>query len=62
MIIIIFLTPGPNTQEYISYVDDFMFQVMLIYRNLTSCKATYSHCFISLYKLCTKEFRVFGSQ
>ena len=59
---IIFHPRRPNTQENVSYVLDFLFQLMLNFRILWSWIARFSHRFISLYELCTKDYRVFGWQ
>jgi len=39
-----------------------MFHLMFVFRILSSWNARFTHLSISLYELCTKEFRVFGGQ
>ena len=57
---IIFHTRGPTLKKIpVTYLN-IMFQLMFIFRILRAWKATFSHLSISLYELCTKEFRVFG--
>jgi len=53
---IIFHTRGPNTQENVRYV--FNFYVSGDVPHLESWKANFSRRSISIYELCTKQFRV----
>ena len=59
---IIFHTRGPNTQDNINYVLDLYVPMLFIFRILKCLKAHFSHLSISLYLLCTNDYRVFGGQ
>ena len=59
IISIIFHTRETSTQGNVSNVLDFYVSGDVIFRISTSCKSAFSHRSISLYEVCTKQFRLY---